>query len=132
MNKLTFLILMSLLTIGLAAQNLEVEGGKLYQNVMSKVASWGTTDDTMFVVGATKAEQMAEIRASFPNHFLLVPGVGAQGGSLEDVCKNACNSEGGLLINSSRGVIYAGSGIDYAEIAGQEAQKLQAVMANYL
>lgn len=105
---------------------------KLYQNVMKTVAKWGSSEDTMFVVGATKAEQMLEIRNSFPNHFLLVPGVGAQGGSLEDVCKNACNKDGGLIINSSRGIIYASDKEDFALRAGEEAMKMQQVMKQYL
>jgi len=113
-------------------QILDVGGKKLYQNVMETVATWGTSDDTMFVVGATKAEQMLEIRNSFPEHFLLVPGVGAQGGNLEEVCKNACNKDGGLLINSSRAIIYASDKEDFAIRAGEEARKMQQVMKKYL
>jgi orotidine-5'-phosphate decarboxylase len=79
----------------------------------------------MYVVGATRAEQLSEIRAIIPNHFLLVPGVGAQGGSLEDVAKYGMNADCGLLVNSSRGIIYASSDIDFAEKAREEAEKLQ-------
>jgi len=83
----------------------------------------------MYVVGATKAKNLLEIRAIIPNHFLLVPGVGAQGGNLEDVAKYGMNSDCGLLVNSSRGIIYAGNGLDFAEKAQLEAQKLQRDMA---
>ena len=82
----------------------------------------------MYVVGATRAEQLLEIRNIIPNHFLLVPGVGAQGGNLKDVAKYGMNSDCGLLVNSSRGIIYAGSGIDFSEKAKVEAQKLQQEM----
>ena len=83
----------------------------------------------MFVVGATKGEQLLEIRQIIPNHFLLVPGVGAQGGSLKDVAKYAMNSECGILVNSSRSIIYSGSGLDFAEKAALEAKKLQQKMS---
>jgi orotidine-5'-phosphate decarboxylase len=83
----------------------------------------------MFVVGATRAEQFSEIRTIIPNHFLLVPGVGAQGGNLQDVAKYGMNKDCGLLVNSSRGIIYAGSGADFAEKAKVEAKKLQQEMA---
>ena len=79
----------------------------------------------MYVVGATIAEQLSDIRKIIPNHFLLVPGVGAQGGSLQEVAKYGMNSDCGLLINSSRGIIYSGKGTDFAEKAREEAQKLQ-------
>ena len=113
-------------------QVLDTGEEKLYQTVMKTVSKWGTPEDTMFVVGATKAEQMREIRNSFPDHFLLVPGVGAQGGNLDEVCKNACNKDGGLLINSSRGIIYASNKEDYAQRAGEEAKKMQQIMKQYL
>ena len=83
----------------------------------------------MYVVGATRAEQLAEIRRIIPNHFLLVPGVGVQGGNLQDVAKFGMNSECGLLVNSSRGIIYAGNNVDFPEKAKVEAQKLQQEMA---
>jgi orotidine-5'-phosphate decarboxylase len=86
----------------------------------------------MFVVGATKAESLAQIRQIIPNHFLLVPGVGAQGGSLQDVVKYGMNSEVGLLVNASRSILYASSGADYAIAAAAEAKKMQEEMAVYL
>jgi orotidine-5'-phosphate decarboxylase len=86
----------------------------------------------MFVVGATKAESLAQIRQIIPNHFLLVPGVGAQGGSLQEVVKYGMNSEVGLLVNASRSILYASSGPDYASAAAAEAKKMQQEMAVYL
>ena len=83
----------------------------------------------MYVVGATRAEQLTEIRAIIPNHFLLIPGVGAQGGNLQDVAQYGLNKDCGLLVNSSRGIIYAGDGTNFAEKARIEAQKLQQEMA---
>lgn len=104
----------------------------LFQEVLEKVASWGSEDNLMFVVGATKTEQLKEIRNIIPNHFLLVPGVGAQGGSLEEVCTLGLNKDYGLLINASRQIIYASSGEDFAERAREEARKLQEEMASFL
>jgi orotidine-5'-phosphate decarboxylase len=86
----------------------------------------------MFVIGATKAEKFAEIRKILPDHFLLVPGVGAQGGDLKGVAMNGMNKDCGLLVNSSRGVIYASNGLDFKEAAGEEARKLQQEMKIYL
>ena len=89
-------------------QQLEIDGKKyLYEEVISKVASWGNKDNTMFVVGATRAEQLNVIRAIAPDHFLLIPGVGAQGGSLEDVAEHGMNDRCGLLVNASRSILYA-------------------------
>lgn len=96
----------------------------LYKTVLERVSSWGSTDNLMFVVGATKAEALKEIRELVPNHFLLIPGVGAQGGSAVEVCEIGANSIGGLLINSSRGIIYASSGKDFAEVARAKAKEL--------
>ncbi len=105
-------------------EQLQLQNGQfLYQEVMTKTASWGTTDNLMFVIGATKAEQLNTIRKLFPQHFFLVPGVGAQGGSLQDVSKAALTREGGLLINVSRAVIYASNGEDFAAAAGIAAKK---------
>jgi orotidine-5'-phosphate decarboxylase len=104
----------------------------LFEKVLRDVASWGTDENTMFVVGATKAESLAQIRQIIPNHFLLVPGVGAQGGSLQDVVKYGMNNEVGLLINASRSILYASSGADYASAAAAEAKKMQEEMAVYL
>jgi orotidine-5'-phosphate decarboxylase len=93
----------------------------LYEEVLKKSQKWGTTDNIMYVVGATKAEKLAEIRAIVPNHFLLVPGVGTQGGSLADVMSYGMNEECGLLINASRDIIYAGPSTNFAEIAARVA-----------
>ncbi|MFM2315810.1 MAG: hypothetical protein RLZZ155_142 [Bacteroidota bacterium] len=104
----------------------------LFEKVLRDVASWGTDENTMFVVGATKAESLAQIRQIIPNHFLLVPGVGAQGGSLQEVVKYGMNNEVGLLVNASRSILYASSGADYASAAAAEAKKMQEEMAVYL
>ena len=105
------------------------KGEELYKKVLRKSAQWGTPENTMFVVGATRAEGIGEVRKLVPHHFFLVPGVGAQGGSLEDFATYGWNSDCGLLVNSSRGIIYASSGEDFAEHARQEAEKLQREMA---
>ncbi|MFM7723457.1 MAG: orotidine 5'-phosphate decarboxylase, partial [Bacteroidota bacterium] len=96
------------------------------------VASWGTPENLMFVVGATRAEQLKEIRSLVPKHFLLVPGVGAQGGSLEQVVDAGMNPDVGLLINASRSIIYASSGEDFDLAAKKEALKIQSEMGLYL
>ena len=108
------------------------KGEELFKHVLKKSADWGTKDNLMFVVGATRAEGIGEVRNLVPDHFFLVPGVGAQGGSLEDVCQYGWNKDCGLLVNSSRGIIYASSGKDFAEIAALEAQKLRDQMAEIL
>ncbi|MBE0646153.1 MAG: orotidine-5'-phosphate decarboxylase [Bacteroidales bacterium] len=105
---------------------------RLYEEVLIKSLSWGTESNMMYVVGATKAEKLEEIRQLIPDHFLLVPGVGAQGGSLEEVARYGLNKDCGLLVNSSRGIIYASSGEDFAEKAREEAMKLQEEMAAVL
>lgn len=110
----------------------EYEGKKLYERVIETVCKWGNEEKLMFVVGATRAQLVQEIRAMIPNHFLLVPGVGAQGGSLQDITKAAANEDVGLLVNSSRGILYASSGDDYKEAAAAEAQKLASEMATFL
>jgi orotidine-5'-phosphate decarboxylase len=97
----------------------------LFERVIQTVSGWGTNDNIMFVVGATRGESFLTIRKHAPDHFLLVPGVGAQGGNLQDVCKYGMNKDCGLLINSSRAVIYASSGKDFAEAAAVEARKVQ-------
>lgn len=99
-------------------------GKKLYEQVLETSQTWGSTDNIMYVVGATKADMLQSIRQIVPDHFLLVPGVGAQGGSLEDVARYGMNTQCGLLVNSSRGIIYASSGDDFAERAGLEAEKI--------
>ncbi|MCQ2298009.1 MAG: orotidine-5'-phosphate decarboxylase [Bacteroidales bacterium] len=107
-------------------------GNRLFETVLETSKQWGTPENMMYVVGATKADQLAQIRKIVPDSFLLVPGVGAQGGSLEEVCKYGLNKDCGLLVNSSRGIIYASNGEDFAERAGEEARKLQQQMAEYL
>jgi orotidine-5'-phosphate decarboxylase len=96
----------------------------LYEHVLMKSISWGTNDNLMFVVGATRPEYFRSIRRIAPDHFLLVPGVGAQGGSIEMVVENGKSSKGGLLINNSRGILYAGSGKDFADKARVAAEKM--------
>ncbi|WP_293954025.1 MULTISPECIES: orotidine-5'-phosphate decarboxylase [unclassified Sphingobacterium] len=110
-------------------QNFEnKEGLQLFEQVIDKVNTWGTPENLMYVVGATRGEGFIKIREHAPDHFLLVPGVGAQGGSLEDVCKFGMNKDCGLLVNSTRGIIYASKGTDFAERARQEALILQKEM----
>lgn len=113
-------------------QTLPVGELKLYEKVINTVSKWGNSDQLMFVVGATRANLVGEIRKLVPDHFLLVPGVGAQGGSLSDITHAAANNEVGLLINSSRGIIYASSEEDFATKAENEAQKLQLEMAGLI
>ena len=110
-------------------QTLKVEEKELYLQVLETARTYENADHLMFVVGATKAEYLRNIRKIVPDHFLLVPGVGAQGGSLEDVCKYGLTQDIGLLVNSSRGVLYASGGVDFAEAAAREALKLQGAMA---
>ncbi len=109
---------------------LKLEGGeRVYERVLRTSKEWGSEDNTMYVVGATQAVELENIRKIVPGHFLLVPGVGAQGGSLEEVYKYGANSECGLLVNSSRGIIYASLDDDFAAKAADEAQKLQRQMS---
>ncbi|WP_188050170.1 orotidine-5'-phosphate decarboxylase [Flavobacterium sp. GP15] len=105
---------------------------ELYKKVLEVSKSWKNSENLMYVVGATKAEYFTEIRKIVPDSFLLVPGVGAQGGSLSEVCKYGLNKNVGLLINSSRGIIYASNGLDYAEKARVEALKMQQEMEDIL
>ena len=108
----------------------EVSGGKeLYKQVLETSKTWKNSENLMYVVGATKAEYFADIRKIVPDSFLLVPGVGAQGGSLSEVCKYGMNANVGLLINSSRAIIYASNGIDFTKKARAEALKMQEEMA---
>lgn len=107
-------------------------GDLLFEKVLKKSSEWGNAEELMYVVGATQTDMLAKIRQIIPDHFLLVPGVGAQGGSLEDVSSAGMNSTCGLLVNSSRGIIYASQETDFATIAGQEAKKIQLEMDNYL
>lgn len=110
----------------------DADGERLFEKVLKKSQAWGTDEQIMYVVGATQGKMFLEIRKHVPNHFLLVPGVGAQGGSLEEVCRYGMNDQCGLLVNSSRAIIYADQTVDFAASARNEAQKIQAEMAQYL
>lgn len=110
----------------------DADGTPLYKNVISRSSRWATDKEMMYVVGATQGKLFEEIRKVAPTHFLLVPGVGAQGGSLEEVCRYGMTEDCGLIVNSSRGVIYASSGKDFAEAAAAEAKKLAEQMATLL
>ncbi len=109
-------------------KEIDNSGTKLHEAVLQTSQKWANDEKMMYVVGATKAEFLAEVRKLIPNHFLLVPGVGAQGGSLHEVAKYGMNKDCGLLVNSSRGIIFASSGIDFAEKAKIEAEKIQKEM----
>lgn len=113
-------------------QNLKIENaGFLFEEVLKESIKWGTEENLMFVVGATKAKMFENIRKIIPNHFLLVPGIGAQGGSLSEVVKYGFNNDCGLLVNSSRGIIYADNSIHYAQASAAEAQKIASEMATH-
>lgn len=107
-------------------------GQKVFEKVLETVSGYGHDGNTMFVVGATRLEQIEEVRKQVPNHFLLVPGVGAQGGDLEGIMRSATTEDGGLLINVSRGIIYAGKGVDFADIAHEEAKKYHQKMSQFI
>ena len=107
-------------------------GGPLFEQVIRTAQEWGGPDQIMFVVGATQADQLRRVRTLAPDHFLLVPGVGAQGGNLADVSRAALNDQGGLLVNVSRALLYASSGADFARSARQVALDLQQRMARHL
>ncbi|MBO7442249.1 MAG: orotidine-5'-phosphate decarboxylase [Paludibacteraceae bacterium] len=107
-------------------------GDTLYQKVLKTSKNWGNADNMMYVVGATKADMLSDIREIIPDNFLLVPGIGAQGGSLEEVVKHGMNSQCGLLVNSSRAIIYAANDETFAEAAAREAKKVQEQMAGFL
>lgn len=109
-------------------QTKHIDGKELYKQVLETSKTWKNSENLMYVVGATKAEYLTEIRQIIPDSFLLVPGVGAQGGSLEEVCKYGMNANIGLLVNSSRGIIYASDKLDFAEAAKQQAKALQMQM----
>jgi orotidine-5'-phosphate decarboxylase len=108
------------------------DGIRLFERVLTVSQKWGNTDNIMYVVGATRADMLKDIRKIVPDHFLLVPGVGAQGGSLEEVAKYGLNSSCGLLVNSSRGIIFADSTENFDKVAGEKAKELQAEMEKYL
>ena len=110
----------------------DAQGERLFEKVLKVSQQWGTPENMMFVVGATQGQMFEDIRRVAPDHFLLVPGVGAQGGSLQEVCRYGMTKDCGLLVNSSRGIIYASQGEDFAEAAASAARKLQQEMAEEL
>ena len=123
------------LTSNEGAADFQLDEGKtepLYKHVLRTSSAWGSIDNMMYVIGATKAEMLTEVRAIVPNHFLLVPGVGAQGGSLAEVCKYGLTKDIGLLVNSSRAIIYASNGINFATVAATEAKKMADEMSQYV
>lgn len=121
------------LTSNVGANDFELQelksGEFLYEKVLKTSKEWGTKNNMMYVVGATRPEMLANIRKIIPNHFLLVPGVGAQGGNLQEVAKYGLTKDCGLLVNSSRGIIYAGNGKDFAKAAGEKAREIQEEMS---
>jgi len=127
-NKHTILLALTSNEGAFDFQTKKVDENELYKQVLETSKTWKNSENLMYVVGATKADYFKEIRKIVPNAFLLVPGVGAQGGKLEDVCEFGLNSQIGLLINSSRQIIYASSGVDFAEKAQKQAVKLQLAM----
>lgn len=110
----------------------DAEGERLFEKVLRKSQEWGNADNMMYVVGATQGQMFEDIRKVAPDHFLLVPGIGAQGGSLEEVCKYGMTKDCGLIVNSSRAIIYADKTERFAEVAAQEAQKVAEQMATVL
>lgn len=110
----------------------DAQGEKLFEKVLRKSQEWAGNDQMMYVVGATQGKAFEDIRRVAPNHFLLVPGIGAQGGSLEEVCKYGMTSECGLIVNSSRAIIYADATERFAQVAGEKAREVQAQMAQEL
>ncbi len=113
-------------------QQVLASGEKVFEKVLKVSSTWGTINNLMYVVGATRGEDIGEVRKLVPEHFFLVPGVGAQGGSLSDVVKYGMTSDCGLLVNSSRGIIYSGSDENFANCAKEEANKIQKEMAIHL
>lgn len=113
-------------------EQLELDGGgKVYQRVLKAAKNWGNNENTMFVVGATRPEELKEIRSMLPDYFFLIPGVGAQGGSLQQVAQSSLTKDIGILVNSSRNILYAGGDHFFGEKAGEEAFRLQSEMAKY-
>ena len=110
----------------------DAQGEKLFEKVLRKSQEWAGNDQMMYVVGATQGKAFEDIRRIAPNHFLLVPGIGAQGGSLEEVCKYGMTSKCGLIVNSSRAIIYADATESFAQVAGEKAREVQAQMAQEL
>ena len=110
----------------------DARGERLFEKVIRKSREWGNDENMMYVVGATRGKMFEDIRKIAPNHFLLVPGVGAQGGSLQEVCQHGIIKDCGLLVNSSRGIIYAGGDEDFAEVAARKAEEMQQEMSAQL
>ncbi|MCV6630036.1 MAG: orotidine-5'-phosphate decarboxylase [Flavobacteriaceae bacterium] len=131
-NKHTILLALTSNQGAFDLQTKELDGKPLYMQVLEVSRSWKNAQQLMYVVGATKATYLSDIRKIVPDSFLLVPGVGAQGGNLSEVCKHGMNAQVGLLINSSRGIIYASNGKNFAEAAAASAEKLQLQMAKEL
>ena len=131
-NKVTILLALTSNKGAFDFQTLTTEKSPLYEQVLIRSQKWHNAQNLMYVVGATKAEYLADIRRIIPNAFLLVPGVGAQGGDLKEVCQYGLNNSVGLIINASRAVIYASQGEDFAEKAGEVAQNLQKEVATIL
>jgi orotidine-5'-phosphate decarboxylase len=127
-NKYTILLVLTSNHGAFDFQTKTVDGKELYKQVLETSKTWKNSKNLMYVVGATKAEYLADIRKIIPDSFLLVPGVGAQGGNLQDVCKYGMNANVGLLINSSRGIIYASNKEDFAQVAAHRAAELQQEM----
>lgn len=127
-NKHTILLALTSNEGAFDFQTLMVNNKELYKDVIEISKTWKNSENLMYVVGATKAEYLVEIRKIIPDSFLLVPGVGAQGGSLKEVCKYGMNEMVGLLVNSSRGIIYASNGKDFAEAAAKNAKAVQLEM----
>ena len=124
-------VILLALTSNKGANDFQIENG-LYKTVLKKSQQWGNADNMMYVVGATRAEMLSDVRKLVPDHFLLVPGVGAQGGSLQEVAKYGMNSQCGLLVNSSRNIIYASDKENFAAKAREEAMKMQKEMEKLL
>ena len=127
-NKHTILLALTSNQGAFDFQTKKVDGKELYKQVLETSKTWKNTENLMYVVGATKAEYLSDIRNIIPDSFLLVPGVGAQGGNLQEVCKYGMNDSVGLLINSSRGIIYASNQTDFAEAAAKKSEELQKEM----
>ncbi|SOE22692.1 orotidine-5'-phosphate decarboxylase [Spirosomataceae bacterium TFI 002] len=126
-------VILLALTSNKGSEDFQYHGDKpLFEKVLQVSQNWGDEEQLMYVVGATRASQLKQVRAIVPDHFLLVPGVGAQGGNLAEVAENGMNKDCGLLVNSSRGIIYASSGEDFADSAREEAKKLQMEMADLI
>ncbi len=131
-DKHTILLALTSNTGSIDFQTKQIDGTALYKQVLETSKTWTNSENLMYVVGATKAEHLKEIRKIIPNNFILVPGVGVQGGSLVEVCKYGINRQVGLLINSSRGIIYASNKSDFAEAAANKALELQQKMEEEL